>query len=205
MRPSFYLILLLYGMTLESKAQKQQTVLVMSGNLNCHYKAKYTAKQRRTFYPFSIADTVKLVSFRFNKNNIVVRKDSVLKDSLIEVKTLNSSQVEKLTDILYNNFYKQQPNYADRPLCQYTPRHAILFIGSDGKVKEFITLCFHCMEYRCSAKRVEMGDDCSQKMEKLYRFFFAEGIRFGTNRHIYEFPGEVTYIDRGTPVPFPKQ
>ena len=38
------------------------------GNLNCVYKKKYSATQRNKFYPFNIADTIKLASFRYHKH-----------------------------------------------------------------------------------------------------------------------------------------
>ena len=93
MRLSLYLLLFI-GIALEIKAHTTvQAPFALWGDPDCHYKPRFTAKQRSAFYPFSIASSVKLVSFRFNKDNVAVRKDSVLADSLVEIKTLNEAQL----------------------------------------------------------------------------------------------------------------
>src|SRR5262245_45615325 len=85
------------------KPQKQK------GNLNCFYKQKYSSAQRSGFYPFN-SETIKLVSFRYHASNYPIKGDAILVDSLIDMKTLTTAQINQLTDIFYNNFFKAQPN-----------------------------------------------------------------------------------------------
>lgn len=151
------------------------------------------------FYPFGAVDTVKLVSFRFHRNNYPIRRDSLLIDSLIEVKTLTKNQIIKLTDILYNNFYKASPNYGVSAQC-FFPRNAILFIDRAGKLIEYINICFHCGNYGSSTDKIWLGDDCEQKMDKLRKFFVAAGLFFGTDPEIDQYAGEVLG-DEGLIVP----
>ena len=161
----------------------------VQGNLNCHYVKKFNEQQRLQFYPFNVSDTIKLVSFRYHANSYPIHKDSLLIDSLIETKILTNDQVNKLTDIMYNNFFKKQPNYDVTSLC-FLPRNAILFVDKNGKLKEHIGICFHCDNYTKSSEEIKMGDDCDQKMEKLRKFFIAAGIKFGTDNTIDSYAGE---------------
>ena len=160
------------------------------GDLNCIYKSKYSAKQRIQFYPFNIAETIKLISFRYHKNNYPIKKDSLIVDSLVETFTLNKIQVNILTDILYNNFYKKSSNYDVKSLCFY-PRNAILFFDKSGKLREYVFICFHCENYVLSSNNFMLGDDCSQKMEKIRKFFISAGLKFGTDINIQKYEGEV--------------
>jgi len=162
----------------------------LKGNLNCLYNPKYSATQRTQFYPFNKADTIKLVSFRHQFKNYPITKDSVIVDSLIEIKVLTKPEIHKLTDILYNNFYKQKSNYGQFSTC-YSPRNAILFYDKTGHVMENILLCFHCDSRHKSSQKVNYGSNCIQKMEKLRQFFIVLGLKFGTDKEIEKYPGEV--------------
>lgn len=132
MKFAFYFFVAIIWFSVSSNAQKKRDhSLTMKGDENCRCINTYSAKRRLTFYPFSIANTIQLVSFRFNKSNVAVRKDSILADSLIEIKVLTQAQVDKLTDILYNNFYKvpliMKVNHCaithqDMPFCLLTRR-----------------------------------------------------------------------------------
>ena len=168
---------------------EQVELTKLKGNLNCFYKPKYSAKQRTLFYPFNSTDTIKLVSFRYHRHNYPIIKDSVIVDSLVEIKVLTKPEINKLTDILYNNFYKQQPNYGEFSTC-FFPRNAILFYDKTGHLKENILLCFHCDSHQKSSEKVNYGSDCTQKMEKLRQFFIVLGLKFGTDKEIEKYPGE---------------
>jgi hypothetical protein len=161
------------------------------GNLNCFYKPKYSEVQRNQFYPFNIADTIKLISFRYHRHNYPIKGDTLLIDSLIEVKVLSKTEINKLTDILYNNFYKKQPNYGSITQC-FFPRNAILFYDKTGHLKEYILICFKCSNHKESSDKIYFGSDCSQKMENLHQFFISSGIKFGTDKTIDLYPGEIS-------------
>ena len=159
------------------------------GDPNCIYTSKYSEIQRSQFYPFNITDTIKLVSFRYHFENYPIKVDTVSIDSLIEVNSLTKSEVSKLTDILYNNFYKKRPNYGSLTQC-FFPRNAVLFIDHSGQLKEYILICFHCNNHEESSDKIYFGEECSQKMEKLRLFFISEGIKFGTDKTVDLYPGE---------------
>jgi hypothetical protein len=162
----------------------------LMGDLNCTYMPKYSAKQRSKFYPFDIADTIKLVSFRYNRLNYFPMKgDTLLLDSLLENKSLSRIEVDQLTDIFYNNFYKKQPNYGMLTQC-FLPRNAILFFDKAGHLKEYIIICFHCDRHKESSNKIDWGDECTQKMEKLRQFFVSVGLKFGTDKTVGLYPGE---------------
>ncbi|HRH47313.1 MAG TPA: hypothetical protein PLP23_01105 [Panacibacter sp.] len=168
---------------------KQVKLPKYKGDPGCVYKPKYSETERNKFYPFNIADTIKLVSFRNHRNNCPIKGDMVLVDSLIEIKTLTKADINNLTDLLYNNFYKQYPNYGSITQC-FFPRNAILFIDKSGHLKEHILICFHCDNFEASSDKVTLGDDCSEKMEKLRQFFITSQVTFGTGRNVILYPGE---------------
>lgn len=165
----------------------EQPIFFPKGNPACVYKKKYSPAKRLTFYPFNAAASIKLVSFRYHKNDCPVKSDSVITDSLIEIKELSKKQIDSLTDILYNNFYKRTPNYGSLTMCDF-PRNAILFYDSKGKLFESILLCFHCNRHTESSENIIWGDDCTQKIEKLRQFFVLVEMYFGTNRDILSEP-----------------
>jgi hypothetical protein len=186
------LILFLVGQLQDLSAQvnaKEVKLPKLKGDLNCFYKPKYSAKKRGEFYPFNIADTIKLVSFRHYRHNYPIKGDTLLTDSLIEIKTLTKNETNDLTDILYNNFYKKRPNYGSMTQC-FFPRNAILFYDKNGHLKESILLCFQCDRHQESSDIVNFGNDCTQKMEKLRLYFITSGLNFGTDRTLYLYPGE---------------
>lgn len=160
----------------------------LKGDLTCYYKQKYSADQRGQFYPFSVADTIKLVSFHSHYDNYPVKGDSLVVDSLIEIKNLMQPEVDTLTDILYNNFYRSKPNYGTRTLC-FSPQNAILFIDKKGQLKESVLIGFSCRMYETSSLKVNMGDNCREKMDKLRLFFISKGLLFGTDMNM-ELEGE---------------
>lgn len=161
-------------------------------DLSCFYKKKYTSAQRKGFYPFDVAETIKLVSFRYHKHNYPIRGDKLIADSLFEIKSLDKEGINKLTDILYNNFYRKKPDYGLQTQC-FFPRNAILFFDKQGNLKESILLCFHCDRHQESSEKIDFGNNCSEKMEKLRRYFIKVGLQFGTDRSIDIYPGESDY------------
>jgi len=167
----------------------------LKGDLSCFYKSKYSEAERNRFYPFNISTTIKIVSFRHHRLNYPINGDSLLVDSLIEIKTLTKADKSKLTNIIYNNFYKQKPNYGSITQC-FFPRNAILFFDKSGRLVESILLCFHCGNFKLSSDKIVMGDKCSQKVEKLRKLFVEFGLKFGTDNAIIEYPGE-DFINEG--------
>jgi len=192
----FNIILLIVALTCDANGQvkyRQQRKFkeVKGANDSCIYINKYSATRRRQFYPFNESETIKLVSFRYHRHNYPFKNDSLITDSLIEQNTLNKTEVNSLTDIFYNNFYKRTSGIGSETMC-FFPRNAILFMDKNGKMKEYILICFHCNEYELSSEKITMGSKCDQKMELLRQFFISSGLKFGTDPTINVYPGEET-------------
>lgn len=181
-------ILFIISLNLVSGQKNIDTSKTLYGD-DCVYKQKYSAFKRSKIYPFDVADSIKLISFRQHRNNYPIKGDSIIADSLIEIKKILRSSIDTLTDILYNNFYYKPSNIGSMTQCFY-PRNAILFLDKTGHVKEYVLICFHCNRYEVSSSKVYLGDNCNQKMEKLRIFFSKMGIKFGTDRNIGSYPGE---------------
>jgi hypothetical protein len=156
---------------------------------NCVYKKKYSETQRLKFFPFNVADTVMLVSFRYHRNNYPIDQHGISYDSLIEKRVLNKAEIAQLTDILYNNVAKRHGSIATLNMC-FDPRNAILFIDKTGRLRAYLLICFHCDRYEASSADVDLWDPCNQKVEMIHRFFVAAGIQFGTDRTMQDYPGE---------------
>jgi hypothetical protein len=182
------LVLLFFGHVQYVTSQVTSKPSKHRGNLNCFYQEKYSAAERNNFYPFNV-DTIKLVSFRYHESNYPVRGDTILIDSLIDIKTLTKAERNELTDILYNNFYRRDPNYGISNQC-FIPRNAILFLDKYGHLSNYILLCFHCDTHQESSKKINFGDECLQKMEKLRQFFITTGVKFGTDITVQMYSGE---------------
>lgn len=156
---------------------------------DCRYNRKYSDSIRKTFYPFNKYKTVKLVSFRFHQNNLPIKGNSLVKDSLVESKTLSAMEINILTDILYNNSLRKE-NVPYDHLCVFQPRNAILFFDANDSLRESILICFHCMDYRKSSEIVNFGDECEMKIKKLHTFFISKQVLFGTDLNKESYPGE---------------
>ena len=153
-------------------------------NQNCVYKKKYSKTQRLQFFPFNKAAEIKLVSFEHPPDSVIMGGKIPMKNGdvdftkLKEIKTIDKSEIDTLTDILFNEGYRGRFSSFSESTC-YNPRNAILFIDSKGKTFGFIEICFECSGYRLSSKKIKAGDFCSQKYYYLRRFFAANGIVFG--------------------------
>lgn len=115
---------------------KKQWALAEKHN-KCYYQNKYNALQRRAFFPFSIADTIKLISFEalytptdsiYENNGKLIIVPPIIKDTIpvisaisqnhfalnkrkvIEIRTLTPAGVDSLTNILYNIGYTPVKN-----------------------------------------------------------------------------------------------
>ncbi|GAA4344517.1 hypothetical protein [Flaviaesturariibacter amylovorans] len=159
------------------------------GDPRCRHVARYTTAQRRRFYPFRNADTVRLVSFRYHCRNYPVGAGGLRRDSLVESVALTRAETDALTDLLYNRVYRGRIHILSVTGC-FVPRNALVFLDRAGNVTAWILLCFHCHNYEPSSGKVRWGDACSDKIEELRRFFRKKGLQFGTDRSIERYPGE---------------
>ena len=155
----------------------------------CIYSKRFSDTARLQLYPFNEYQTIKLVSFRYHADNSPIKENRVVEDSLLEKVTLSKRDILALTDVLYNNYLKGEVPPIE-PMCSFVPRNAILFFDANKQLKEFVVICFHCSDYEKSNEKVNTGDDCMEKLEKLRRLFIAKGLKFGTNKNIERYPGE---------------
>jgi hypothetical protein len=115
---------------------KQDWALAEKHN-KCFHQNKYSATQRRAFFPFSTADTIKLISFEapytpndsiYEDNGKLIIVPPIIKDSIPvispmaknsfalnsrkvkEIKTLTMKGIDRLTDLLFNVGYTPVKN-----------------------------------------------------------------------------------------------
>jgi hypothetical protein len=159
-----------------------------SANHNCIETSKYTAEERRRFYPFDTSVVIKLVSFD-NLEDLAFEHTLPMKGKevdfsrITEEKTLTKNQIDKLTNILYNVTYKGEICVLSGAGC-YNPRNAILFYDMSDHLLEFVELCFECHERRLSSERISLGDLCNQKSDLLKDLFITAGIEIGTIKEV---------------------
>ena len=156
-------------------------------NNQCLHTSKYKVRERRAFFPFNSATTIKLVSFSDTSriytpiavNNFVIDYSKV-----IESTTLSNAGIDSLTDILYNVGLTPVKGLrfeiADPGGKCYNPRNAILFIDGQGKVTQYIEFCFECHRYYLSSIKIKNTVYCEQKYDLLKNYFLEQGIRYGT-------------------------
>lgn len=119
------------------------------------------------------------------ENEIVdhgIRIDNGVLDTshLVEIKKLNAAQIDRLTDLLYNTGYKKEGvNQIEEGMC-FKPRNAFIFINEQGKVYDYLQICFECMQYSSPSEMINIGDVCNQKYELLNNYFISIGIKTGT-------------------------
>ncbi len=152
-------------------------------NHGCVYTKKYSSKQRLQFFPFNKAVQIKLISFDQSDSVIIggeipMKNGNVDYRKLKEIKTINKSEIDTLTDILFNESYRGPFSSVSESGC-YNPRNAILFVDAKGKTFAFIEICFECSAHRFSSNKIKAGDFCSQKYEYLRNFFATNGITLG--------------------------
>lgn len=181
---------------------------LFSKHAKCHYHKKYSAQQRTTFYPFSVASEVQLIGFRGIFDRVILEngeEDTTVlkavskpmytpnnsnsydlnKGRLISSVKLSPQGVDSLTDILYNYGYTpvklpKNVTWIDEPTGCYDPRNAILFLDAKGKVIEYMEICFACEQTRWSSRKIKDVTFCVDKYAMIRRFFFKNDITYGT-------------------------
>lgn len=162
-------------------------------NAKCTKTGKFTESQRLSNFPFSEASQIKLISFE-SKNGeptgdelmkhldyVKLKTDSFNPLFYTEVATLNSIQINRLTDIIYNYSYKKKPYAIDDVKC-YEPRNAIIFLDSNNIIISYIEICFGCNHFRSSSTELSLGKDCTEKYEMIKSIFKECKIEYGISR-----------------------
>ncbi len=79
--------------------------------------------------------------------------------------------------MIYNYGFRKNINTVRTANC-YFPNNAILFINEDGSLLGYIEICFDCHKYRTSEQNYTLGEECSQKVNKLKELFVQAGITY---------------------------
>lgn len=164
---------------------------------DCIQVNNYSVKDRLKKYPFNKAVKILAVSYHYNSSVTHLKKskqpfsnydlhiNNGILDSttLVEIKLLNQYQINKLTNIIYNITYGDAPIHTADHMSCFMPRNALIFIDKDGKVFDYLEICFECLNAESQSDRITIGTVCNQKYQILKRFFVKLGIKTGT---IYE-------------------
>ncbi|AMR31887.1 hypothetical protein A0256_10865 [Mucilaginibacter sp. PAMC 26640] len=175
----------------------------------CLHQDIYNFNQRKAFFPFNKAAKIELISFEYplvikelmkGDNGQLIHKyqpDDTFhiftpispgnyllnRRKIKETKVLTEAEIDKLTDILYNIGFtpvKNLPFTRGGDISCYEPRNAILFFGSDGRLSQYIELCFTCHKYYLSSAKIKYTQNCEQKFDLIKQFFLANGVKYGT-------------------------
>jgi len=162
----------------------------------CVYKLKYTKHNFRSVFPFNLATTIKLISFKIVDKKAWVRSiikyheyegldakwvtDSITIDTKDwhEVRTVTSEKKYSLADVLYNFQFNTDPGVIMEASC-YMPKNAIVFYDSSSKIIAALELCFECHKMRAYPENIEFGDNCVNKLDLLKNFFKMNGVKYG--------------------------
>ena len=102
-----------------------------------------------------------------------------IKDSI----QLSQTQIDRLTDLLYNYSYRQKPRYRNLSMCVFTPRHSLIFYNDKDMAFARIDLCFDCRMAVPNSKKINLGVFCTGKWEMLGNLFKNIGIKYGLDKN----------------------
>ncbi|WP_264559330.1 hypothetical protein [Flavobacterium sp. N2270] len=159
-------------------------------NAECFKVNNISEVERLTNFPFSKSDKIKIISFKDRMvggvgdelqnhiNSIKIKQDTFNFSFYDEVMTLDSLQINKLTDIIYNYRYKKKP-YLIRGKSCYMPRNAIFFLDKNNIIISYIEICFECEAIRTSETKLNLGEYCSEKYDLIKSIFQEKNIKYG--------------------------
>lgn len=178
-----YLLFIALLIPLSSLAQKT----------NCVRIKNTPPSVRLKHYPFNEAARVLAVSYVADSNSygillrktdyaLPVKNDTICYSKLHEIVSLNASQIDTLTDILFN--YKQKGNIDFGAAC-YRPRNALIFLNAKGESFAYLEICFECEGIRANNEKNTINSLCFKQYELLKILFTNAGIRYGPETTIF--------------------
>ena len=151
---------------------------------------KYPLPKRLSLFPFSKATHVKLVSFPEQKDTankrgepeygLPILNDTICFQKIDQIKALTLSQIDTLTDILYNTCHRWTIYEYSQAAC-YLPHNAIIFYDKDDKPFEYIEICFDCHGLEFSSPKIEKFELCDYTYTDLKKFFKSLGLKTGVD------------------------
>lgn len=162
---------------------------VLLTNASCARVKNYDFKSRLEMFPLKSTSQIIIVAHRTKDgelgeelqkylNSIKIGQDTLNLKEFEEVKMLNLSQIERLTDVIFNYSHKGKYYVFSDVKC-YEPRNAIIFLDYNNKVLGFIEICFGCDHLRTSDKRINIGDFCTEKYNLIRDIFLESRIKYG--------------------------
>lgn len=143
----------------------------------CYDNGKLTTSQRLQIFPFNQAESIRVVSFNSNLGKAPIENDTIVHSQTIENILLTTSQIEGLTNILFNyNYSDKTTSFNESQVGCYFPRHAIIFLNKSEKVISFIEICLECKKTVTTLPPENVGKFCDGKYELIYNFFQSIGI-----------------------------
>jgi len=166
-------------------------------DLDCVKTQSLSTKQRRTFYPFSHATRIEIVSYTPKLSVIIMAPPTPGKEykeditakaplglmteerklntpSLKERINLSEGQIDELTEILYNYSAKGEA-YGG---C-FEPRNAVLFFAKGNQPFAYVEICFACDNFEAVPENFTVKIACHEKYRLLKAFFQKAGIQYG--------------------------
>lgn len=204
MRLLFFILAVFVGMSCSRKMPPPPpppTPENFVDNSPCNFYNDYSAKERLSRKPFGQSAKIELVSFEgeyIEWIDSVVHKDccrteipkkdsKIDRSQLSEIITLSASQIDGLTNVLFNYDFGRAKNDNIELIGSvpdvgcYKPRHAILFFRKKADVEPFayFEICLECQGVRTFPKQYELGNFCSGKYDLLREYFRQTGIKYG--------------------------
>lgn len=161
----------------------------MVNDCNC-YKVKNTNSTKRLQnYPFNQTQTIMVVAFEsyFRLNNesnyssrsrALIENDSIILKKLKQIIKLDSTQINQLTNIIFN-YGIGKHCYANARIVYgcYEPRHAIVFVDSNNSVIDFFEICFECDFYLTKNKLLDNSlSKCNNQLSLIKKYFEQIGV-----------------------------
>ncbi len=151
---------------------KASQIKIISYNLNSDGMTRVSAETYDKETGITVTNLDYNIGIELPRNNL----DSLSLENVTQIKTLNLSQVEKLSDILYNTCSRLKINYSLIIRGCYLPRNAILFFDENDKVFEYLEICFEC-KTKESFGKIENLDLSDYMYKDLEKYFNNLGIR----------------------------
>jgi len=63
--------------------------------------------------------------------------------------------------------------------CIFNPRNAVLFLDKDGKIRQYIAMCFNCRQIFYSSRKFKGTEYCEYKFELIKQYFISQGLEVG--------------------------
>ena len=144
---------------------------------DCVTKFKLTPKQRLNQFPFNLAKKIQIISFSKDILSFPLNKNSINWSEVKDSVTLNTQQVNSLTEILFNLGFKGN-TYKTSVSTAIGIDVAIVFFNSTNKLFEYIEVCFNCMEFCLvtSKRRKNIGMPCNERLQKIKDLAIKSGL-----------------------------